>query len=122
MNILFHCTFSDQAEWIKSLKKKFKENKFFTIKDKVNYNNIDVAIVWKLPDNIYKKLVNVRLIFSLGAGVDHIIKLPSYNKIPIIRIKDPNMRERMFNHTLSQILSFQLKLIHYQKAQQKKNG
>ena len=120
MNILFHCTFSDQAEWLKSLKKKFKGHNFFTIKDKVNYSNISVAVIWNLPNNIYKKLVNVRLIFSLGAGVDHIINLPSYNGIPIIRIKDPNMRERMFNHTLSQILNFQLKLTHYQKAQQKK--
>ena len=90
MNILFHCTFSDQAEWLKSLKKKFKGHNFFTIKDKVNYSNISVAVIWNLPNNIYKKLVNVRLIFSLGAGVDHIINLPSYNGIPIIRIKDPS--------------------------------
>ena len=61
MNILFHCTFSDQKEWLKSLKKKFRGHKFFTIKDKFNYSNISVAIIWNLPDNIYKKLVIIIL-------------------------------------------------------------
>ncbi len=120
MNILYHCTFYDQKKWLKSLKKEFKGHKFYTIKDKVNFDSIEIAVLWNLPNQIFKKLVNIKLIFSLGAGVDHIIKLPSYKQTPIIRIKDPNMRERMFNHALSQILSYQLKLNLYQKAQIKK--
>ena len=83
-------------------------------------HKIEIAVIWNLPNHIFRKIKNVKVIFSLGAGVDHITNLPSYKGTPIIRIKDPNMRERMFNHALSQILNFQLKLIHYQKAQQKK--
>ena len=78
-------------------------------------------MVWNLPNSYFKKLVNLKLVFSLGAGVDHILNSPSYNnKIPIIRIKDPNMRKRMFNHVLSQILYYQLKLQLYQQSQRKK--
>ena len=120
MNILFYTNFANQSQLLKLVKKKFRHSKIFTIKDKLQFEEIDIAMVWNLPDEIFKKLVNVKLIFSLGAGVDHIINLPSYNRIPIIRIKDPNMRERMFNHVLSQILNYQLKLKLYQKAQRKK--
>ena len=120
MNILFYTNFANQDQLLKLVKKKFKHNKVFTIKDKIDLKKIHIAMVWNLPDKIFKKLVNVKLIFSLGAGVDHIINLPSYNQIPIIRIKDPNMRERMFNHVLSQILNYQLKLKTYQTAQRKK--
>ena len=40
----------------------------------------------------------------MGAGVDHILNLPNYNNVPIVRLKDINMAERMSNHIISQIL------------------
>ena len=121
MNILFYTTFANQRELLKFIKKKFKGVKVFTIKDKVNLKKIEIAMVFNLPNSYFKKLVNLKLIFSLGAGVDHILNSPNYNnKIPIIRMKDPNMRKRMFNHTLSQILYYQLKLQVYQESQRKK--
>ena len=117
MSILFYCNFSNKKEWLNSVKKKFSRNKVFTINDKPDFLKIEYAIVWNLPDNIMKKLKNVKIIFSLGAGVDHIINLPSYNKIPIVRVKDINMAERMSYHVHSQILIYQLKLFLFQKAQ-----
>jgi len=120
LNILFYCPFANERQLFKIIKKKFTGNNIFTINNKVDYQKIDIAMIWNLPDEIFKKLVNVKLIFSLGAGVDHIINLPNYKRTPIIRIKDPNMRKRMFNHVLSQILNYQLKMPKYFKAQQKK--
>lgn len=119
MNILFHASFVNQDEFLKSLKKKFFSHKIFTLDQNVPLDKIEVAVVWNLPDKILKKLKNLKIIFSLGAGVDHILKLPSYKNTPIIRIKDPNMRSRMLNHVLAQILIYQLKLTEYNKAQQK---
>lgn len=98
----------------------FKNHKVYQINNKIDFNTIQYAIVWNLPDRILKKLNNLKIIFSLGAGVDHIINLPSYNKTPILRIKDPNMAERMSYHVHSQILIYQLKLNLFQKAQIKR--
>ena len=120
MNIFYYSKFSNQSEWFSALKKKFKGHKFYTVEDNFDYKKIDAAIVWNMPNTIVKKLTNLKVIFSLGAGVDHIINLSNYNETPIFRIKDSNMRERMFNHALSQILNYQLKLDMYKKAQQKK--
>ncbi len=117
MSILFYCNFNNKKQWLTSIKKKFSRQKIFTINDKPDFLKIEYAIVWNLPDNIMKKLKNVKIIFSLGAGVDHIINLPSYNKIPIVRVKDINMAERMSYHVHSQILIYQLKLYLFQKAQ-----
>ena len=120
MNFFYYSKLSNQSKWLNVLKKKFKGHKIYTIKDNFDYKKIDVAIIWKAPNILLKKLTNIKIIFSLGAGVDHIINLSSYNQTPIFRIKDPNMRERMFNHALSQILNYQLKLNFYQKSQHKK--
>ena len=119
MNILFHASFANKDEFLKSLKKKFIPHKIFTLDQNIPLDKIEVALVWNLPDKILKKLKNLKIIFSLGAGVDHILKLPSYKNTPIIRIQDPNMRSRMLNHVLAQILIYQLKLTEYNKAQQK---
>ena len=120
MNILYHCTFSNQDDFLKLLKKKFKSHKIYTLDDNIQLDKIEAALVWNLPDKILKKLTNLKIIFSLGAGVDHILTLSNYKKTPIIRIQDQNMRARMLNHVLSQILNYQLKLNDYSKAQGKK--
>ena len=88
--------------------------------DKNNFKEVKYAIVWNLPNHILKQLKNLKIIFSMGAGVDHILKLQSYTNIPIIRLKVPEMRARMANHVLSQILKFQLNLSVYSKGQLKK--
>ena len=119
MNILFYASFANQDEFLKSLKKKFIHHKIFTLNKNIKLDKIEVALVWNLPDKILEKLKNLKIIFSLGAGVDHILKLPNYKNTPIIRIQDPNMQSRMFNHVLSQILIYQLKLDEYNKSQKK---
>ena len=120
MNILFYCTFQNQKKWIQSIKKKFKQEKVYIIKDNINFQDIDIAIVWNLPNKILSQLTNLKILFSLGAGVDHILNLPSYKGTPIVRIKEFNMAIRMSHHVLSQILYYQLKLNLYHKAQQSK--
>ena len=59
---------------------------------------IECVMVWGHPKGSLEKFKNLKLIFSMGAGVDHILKLNNYNKkIPIIRIKDTLMGERIAN-------------------------
>jgi glyoxylate/hydroxypyruvate reductase A len=117
MNILLHCGFDNKVEWEKSIKKIFKNEKIFLVKDNPDFDKIDCAILWNIPNNILKKLVNLRVIFSLGAGVDHILKLSNYKLTPIIRVRDSSMAKRMSYHVLSQILEYQLNLKFFQKAQ-----
>jgi len=120
MNIFFYATYSNHEEFLSTLRKKFKHDKVYTINDKNDLSKIDVAMVWNLPNDIFKKMLNLKAIFSIGAGVDHILKLSNVKNLPIVRVKDPTMRIRMYNHVLSQILIFQLKLKIFDEAQRKK--
>ena len=120
MTILFHCTFENSKEWKIKIKKKFKTKKIISIYDKNEFDKVDIAIIWNLPNQILNKLTNLKIIFSLGAGVDHILKLNDYNGTPIIRIKDPSMGELMYYYVLSQILNFQVGINDYKIVQKKK--
>ena len=119
MTILFYNTTFDKISiWKKLVKKTFNNEKVITINDTNKLKDVEYAIIWKLPDTIMSKLTNLKIIFSMGAGVDHIINLPSYNKkIPILRIKDETMGLRIANYCLAQILNYQLNFKLYQISQ-----
>ena len=117
MRILFHCPWHNSKEWLETIKKQFKNNKIYTLKDKRDLSKIECAIIWNISNYTLSKMSNVKILFSLGAGVDHITELKSYCGQPIIRLKDPFMAERMANHVLSQILFYQLNLKSFQEAQ-----
>ena len=121
MTILFHNTTFDKIDvWKKSIKKYFKNENIISIKDYKKFNEVKYAIIWNLPDKILPKLINLKVIFSMGAGVDHILKLKYYNKkIPIIRIKDALMGERIANYSLAQLLNYQLNFKIFQNSQNK---
>ena len=122
MTILFHNTTFDKIDvWKKTIKKYFKNENLITIKDYKKFDEVKYAIIWNLPDEILSKLKNLKVIYSMGAGVDHILKLKNYNKkIPIIRIKDEQMGERIANYSLAQILNYQLNFKIFQNSQIKK--
>ncbi len=119
MTILFHNTTFDKIDvWKKTIKKYFKNENLITIKDYKKFDEVKYAIIWNLPDEILSKLKNLKIIYSMGAGVDHILKLKNYNKkIPIIRIKDEQMGERIANYSLAQILNYQLNFKIFQNSQ-----
>ena len=119
MTILFYCPWHDKNEWLKAIKKKFANNKIVTLENKLDFSKVTSAIIWDLPNEIYKKLTNIKLLFSMGAGVDHILNLSSYNQVPIVRLTDSLMAERMSNHVISQILQYQLDLKTYIESQNK---
>ena len=106
MNILLHSNFANSIKWEKAIRKKFRGENIFTLSDDPKLEKIDCAIIWNIPNEILGKLINLKIIFSMGAGVDHILKLSNYNETPIIRVKDPSMALRMSYHVLSQILEY----------------
>lgn len=70
-------------------------------KDDPNPESIEIALAWRPNAGIFPKLTNLKLIQSLGMGVDHLFKcrdLP--NNIPISRIIDPDMSRQMAEYVL----------------------
>ena len=121
MNILLYCSYANSEDWKKAIINKFRGENVYTLSDNPELKKIDCAIIWNIPNDILGKLTNLKIIFSMGAGVDHILKLTNYNKTPIIRVKDRSMAVRMSYHVLSQILEYQLNLKYFHNAQLEKN-
>ncbi|WP_417433165.1 2-hydroxyacid dehydrogenase [Hoeflea sp.] len=66
--------------------------------------DIDYAIVWKQPAGLLSKLPNLKAIFSLGAGVDHVFADTSLPDVPIVRVVSPDLTTRMSEYVVWQVL------------------
>ena len=71
------------------------------LNDEYDPKSIDVVLAWKPPAGIFPTLTNIKLIQSLGMGVDHIIKCSDLSKdVPIARIIDNDMAVQMSEYAL----------------------
>jgi glyoxylate/hydroxypyruvate reductase len=67
--------------------------------------DITYAVAWLPPANVLKSLPNLKVIFSLGAGVDAILKDPTLPEgVPIARVNDPDLTMRMSEYVVLHVL------------------
>jgi glyoxylate/hydroxypyruvate reductase len=67
--------------------------------------DVHYAAAWLPPPNVLRDLPNLKVIFSLGAGVDAILSDPTLpNGIPIVRVNDPDLTMRMTEHVVMHVL------------------
>lgn len=59
---------------------------------------------WKPAQETVDRLPRLRAIFSLGAGADHILRLPRLPDVPVVRMVDPDLTARMTEYVVWQAL------------------
>jgi glyoxylate/hydroxypyruvate reductase A len=67
--------------------------------------DIEYTAAWLPPPGVVKSLPNLKVIFSLGAGVDAILKdstLPKH--VPIVRVNEPDLTARMTEYVVLHVL------------------
>ena len=67
-------------------------------------NSVRYAVVWKPETGMLASLPNLEVIFSLGAGVDHIFSDKKLPDLPIVRFVDPDLTGRMVEWVILQVL------------------
>lgn len=85
-----------------------------------NDPSITYAVVWKQPPNLLSALPNLRAVFSIGAGVDHILADPSVPDVPIVRIVADNLTQYMTEYVVWRVLDHHRQGALYRVQQSKK--
>lgn len=65
---------------------------------------IDLALVWRPPAGSLRRFPNLRLIFSLGAGVDGVLADATLPPVPLVRMIDPSLTRGMTEYVLAAVL------------------
>lgn len=53
------------------------------------------ALVWKPSEGLFDRMPRLEVIFSVGAGVDHLSTAGALPNLPIVRFVDPSLTNRM---------------------------
>ncbi|MBB3526530.1 2-hydroxyacid dehydrogenase [Rhizobium sp. BK456] len=64
----------------------------------------EYALLWKPDADLFARAPNLKVIFSGGAGVDHIIGMDGLPEIPIVRFVDRSLTTRMSEWVVMQCL------------------
>lgn len=77
---------------------------------------VDYALIWDSPDRMLDDLPNLRVVFSLGAGVDHLLEtVPEH--LPLVRMVDPALTEGMVEYVVYQVLRHHRHMPAYERRQ-----
>lgn len=68
-------------------------------KERVNF-----AVAWNQPDNVFVQYPNLKVISSLGAGVDHLIRDETIpGQVTLTRVVAPSLTEQMSDYVMTAI-------------------
>jgi glyoxylate/hydroxypyruvate reductase len=66
--------------------------------------DIAYACAWHAPRGLLARLPRLAAIFSLGAGVDHVVADPELPNVAVVRIVDPDLTMRMTEYVVLHVL------------------
>ena len=75
---------------------------------------------WRHPPGALADLPKLRAIFSLGAGVDHLLRRPGLPDVPIVRVVDPDLRDRMSEWVVMHALDPPAPVRRYERQQRER--
>jgi glyoxylate/hydroxypyruvate reductase A len=104
MAILLAITGWEPDAWLERFRTLGKGREIRLVPDIGDPASIDYACAWKPPAGLLATLPNLRAIFSLGAGVDHLLGDPTLPDVPIVRIADPDLTMRMTEYVVLHVL------------------
>ncbi len=122
MALLLHLNDVDENLWSKKITDKLGSYPVIRQSDNYNKKQINYMLVWKADKNAFKGLNNLKAIFSLGAGVDVLLKHKNLPKnVPIIRFVDEELSQCMSDYVISHVLMHHRCFSHYQNEQKNKH-
>lgn len=119
MVILFYSSMDTAALWKRELAKRMPELEVRIWPEAGDVREVDAAIVWKPKPGLLAGFPNLKMICSLGAGVDHLFLDPDLPRhVPIVRLIDPYMTAAMSEYVLAQVLRLHRQDLAYRAQQQ----
>lgn len=102
------------AAWMKALKAAAPDRRFVLHGvDDYDPAEIRYALTWKPPEGLLPSLPNLEVIFNLGAGVDAVLSDPDLPDVPLVRLVDENLAERMTEWVTLQVLTHHRQALTY---------
>lgn len=121
MAILLYAQNRNTDIWVKSLKNIDSNIDIRVFPEVGNPDEVTFALTWPFEKGYFKQFKNLKVICSIGAGVNHILEDKTIsNDIKIIKLVDKNLTNNMWEYCLGAALHYVMKFDIYSKQQKQK--
>jgi glyoxylate/hydroxypyruvate reductase A len=120
MSILIAISGWDPKPWRARMEALLPSDKIVTLDKPFDRASVHYALSWRHPPGALNDLPNLRIILSLGAGVDHLFADPTLPDKPIARVVDPDLTSRMSEWVVMHALVHLRQLRRYEEQQRER--
>ena len=107
MSILFHIRIGPAEPWTDGLRAEMPGEDIRLWPDAGDPAAVEFAVTWRHPAGLFQQFPNLKGIFSIGAGVDHILCDPDLPPgVPVIRLVDPVLDGDMTLHVVHRVIHY----------------
>jgi glyoxylate/hydroxypyruvate reductase A len=118
--VLFRSSSDSARRWRAALAEAMPELEFRVWPEIGDPEDVEYALVWKPPHGLLASLPRLRVIASLGAGIDHILADPRLPDVPVVRLVDPHMVSAMAEYVVTQVLRLHRQDLAYAAQQRRR--
>ncbi len=105
MSVLHKSDWIREEPWRKAWKRQAPEIDVQVYPDITDREAVRYALVWEPPSGLLASLPNLEVIFSIGAGIDHIVKDPERPKqLPVVRMVEAGLTAGMSEFVAMSVL------------------
>jgi glyoxylate/hydroxypyruvate reductase len=109
--LLFQPAGFPHQPWTDHLRRLMPELDIRTEDDEASRRDIVYCIAWKPKPGSLRDFPNLKVVFSMGAGVDGIVADPTYPRhVPLSRVVDPTLAQSMTEYVVLNVLLWHRRL------------
>ncbi len=105
MALIFRTDAARAAAWGEAFKRQMPALDLRMWDEPGEIADIEFALVWKPPRGVLRTFANLKAIFSIGAGVDHLFSDPELPEgVPVVRMVEPELTRGMTEYIVLHVL------------------
>ncbi|HEX8166764.1 MAG TPA: glyoxylate/hydroxypyruvate reductase A [Beijerinckiaceae bacterium] len=120
MSLLVAITQWEPEPWTLRFRRLMPERRVVALGEPFDPAAVRYAASWKHPPGSLAALPNLKVLFSLGAGVDHFMGDPRLPDVPIVRVVDADLTNRMSEYVVLHCLMHLRRQRSYDEQQRRK--
>jgi len=90
----------DPEPWVERFRRLLPERKTVVLGEPFDRRAVHYVATWGPKPGSLSGLPNLEVIFSLGAGVDHLMGYPGLPEVPIVRVAQEDLTDRMSEYVV----------------------
>jgi glyoxylate/hydroxypyruvate reductase len=120
VSLLVAITSWEPEPWIERFRRLLPDQKVVALGEPFDRRDVRYVASWKHPPGSLAGLPALEVIFSLGAGVDHLMTDPRLPDVPIVRVVDEDLTGRMSEYVVLHCLMHLRQQRRYDEQQRQK--